>query len=725
MDPSEPKRRIFLSLTGDVMRFVAKVCHCLERQARVECYLYTEKHRTGNLEEQLMDEVRKSDYLVAFLTEESLRNRWQEKEISTWLGANKFWTTTTAIFNMGPVARRVPWTKLNELATDMVKDPEDIVECLRCSERVLQRFEIEYGPFDDLPTKIDASYEKEIIEHYRKEKGNAPTDRIQIGYPARWPKVVRFGRFDPEAIGNETVPNPLDEKLHGSFRAENLSILVDARQVDRTASGVAGTDFVAADLTLPEAGPREYIPRPPAELKIAILVSGGIAPGTNAVISAIVDRHEMYEKAYRVHEMGDANHRVHTFGYIEGFRALCERGDRYTILDGNEQKCALRRSVNRGGSELATARADQLLHDDPCEKQHLFRTMLQRLDNQGIDILYVIGGEGSMRAAHALWSVHQSEPRQNRLTVIGIPKTMDNDILWVWQSFGFLSAVEKARQDIIQLATEVKSNPRLGIVQLFGSSSGFVVSHAALGSNECDLALIPELRFSMVDVCRYMARRLQKRKIDENCPYGLVVMAETAIPEDFEEYINKDYVGLTDKERIALEEFKANGRRVIGQTPDKLRSASLKIVSQVLQNYIKVCMGMDRKEWNLDLKEKEKLQAGDPPYWYQYRVFTNEPRHLIRSMAPTVIDVALGIRLGTMAVDMAMAGYTDCMVSQWLTEYVAVPLKLVVLGRKRVPEGIFWRTVVTKTGQIELPELTRLYSDKSEDVAESSRERGA
>ena len=96
------------------------------------------------------------------------------------------------------------------------------------------------------------------------------------------------------------------------------------------------------------------------------------------------------------------------------------------------------------------------------------------------------------------------------------------------------------------------------------------------------------------------------------------------------------------------------------------------------------------------------------PYWESFRVVTNEPRHLIRSIEPSAIDVAYGARLGTMAVDAAMAGFTDCMVSQWLTEYVVVPLELVVLGRKRLPrEGIFWRTVVAQTGQIQThPRLT-------------------
>ena len=81
-------------------------------------------------------------------------------------------------------------------------------------------------------------------------------------------------------------------------------------------------------------------------------------------------------------------------------------------------------------------------------------------------------------------------------------------------------------------------------------------------------------------------------------------------------------------------------------------------------------------------------------------MFTSEPRHLIRSVPPGSSEVIFAERLGTLAVDNAMAGYTDFMISQWLTEYVLVPLELVGLGRKRIPkDGIFWKSVIAKTGQ--------------------------
>ena len=98
-------------------------------------------------------------------------------------------------------------------------------------------------------------------------------------------------------------------------------------------------------------------------------------------------------------------------------------------------------------------------------------------------------------------SVENNE-RAREIIISTIPKTMDNDILWAWQSFGFMSAVDKAKEFAIHLHTEAKSNPRLCVMQLFGSDSGFVVSHAALASNVCDLALIPEVEFDTETIFR-------------------------------------------------------------------------------------------------------------------------------------------------------------------------------------------------------------------------------
>jgi hypothetical protein len=161
-------------------------------------------------------------------------------------------------------------------------------------------------------------------------------------------------------------------------------------------------------------------------------------------------------------------------------------------------------------------------------------------------------------------------------------------------------------------------------------------------------------------------------------------MSETAVPTDYDEYLNVPRWELSGNEQEAVRSFVRGGRRLHGTTPDELRTGSLKIVAGGLEKLIQNDMGVGDSRWR------------------SYRVFTNEPRHLIRAIPPSVSDVIFGQRLGVLAVDNAMAGYTDFMISQWLTEYVLVPLELVVLGRKHLPtDGIFWKSVIANTGQPE------------------------
>ena len=308
---------------------------------------------------------------------------------------------------------------------------------------------------------------------------------------------------------------------------------------------------------------------------------------------------------------------------------------------------------------------------------------------------------------------------------------MDNDILWVWQSFGFLSAVEEAREIVERLHTEVHSNPRLGIIQFFGSGSGFVVSHAVLAAStgHATLALIPEIRFSVIGVACYLKQRLWESArpssadvsepaapIDPNIPHGLVVMSETAIPVDALEclglkkppsHLKTFYEAVSAKilpseaEKQAIFDFFDNGQRVQGQTSDALRSLGIRILLEAIPILIK------DQEINALISEKPGY---DEPDWTKLRMVRNEPRYLVRALEPSTTDIINGQRLGLLAVDAAMAGYTDCMVSQWLTEFTIVPLDLVVLGRKRIPpDGMFWKSVSAKTRQ-DTSDLVRPYS---------------
>ncbi len=537
---------------------------------------------------------------------------------------------------------------------------------LSCAMRIVALLGERWTPHLDIPDIYAFDYEKKIIEEYVDGNGRLSSKRVEEGCPEFWPTLQK----EPASR-----KNPL--KGIGAFRPETASIVVDTRSGWRQGADAKRKDILTTRFKLPEAGPREYLRYPltgSPHLNVGILVSGGIAPGINAVIDGIVNRHYGYWQAARDHR-NLQSYQLTIRGYTEGFRSLL-RADRFRPLNPADVK----RHAELGGSMLGTSRADELLDPIPQRRIDKFREMVQGLAHDGIEILYVIGGDGSLRAAHAISNL--ARELGHNISVVGIPKTTDNDILWVWQSFGFLSAVERARELILNLHTEVSSNPRLCVIQLFGSDSGFVVSLAALSSGVCDLALIPEDDFRMSRIAPYMRGILKDRHYNGN-PYGVIVMSETAIPLDADDYYDDPDVGLVLQERRAVEAFVANGRRIPGQTPDSLRSAGLKIVSKVLEKDIRT---------NL-LPES---------YWGQFRVSTNEPRHLLRSIRPSVSDLAFGERLGVLAVDNAMAGYHDFMVSQWVTEFVLVPLKLVTLGRKRVrKDGIFWKSVLASTGQPE------------------------
>ena len=513
---------------------------------------------------------------------------------------------------------------------------------------------------------------KKIVEEIKKDL----KEKLLNGLPPKWPKVKKMPDEDDTTYHNNTV----NKEILGEFRSYDAKVLAAALTSFHSNSGICK---YRDQLTFLEAGPREklFYPREGENLKVAILIAGGIAPGINSVINGIVQRHELYATGSR------NNYNVEIYGLQNGFYAF----DAYhsNLIRLNSESTS--KYANDSGSFIGTSRDDRLLPDSSYTKDQC-QVIMEQLLNDDINILYVIGGDGSMKAAHALWNYSKEmikEPRyrDHKISVIGIPKTMDNDILWVWQTFGFLSAVEKAREIIEQLSSEVTSNPRICLVQLFGSDSGFVVSHAVVASKStiCDVALIPEVHFTMRQLAEYIKEKIQYNRSKTRIPMSLVVMAETAIPDDALDYIENTKIGLSDDEKAAIKDFIEKKQLTsINKRNDYLRTAGLKIVSGML---------------------KELLPQRNNRFisWERLRYFTNEPRHILRAIRPSCSDTIMGNRLGTLAVDNALAGYSDFMISQWLTEYVLVPLKLVVLGKKRIPtNGIFWKSVTNKTGQPDL-----------------------
>jgi len=624
---AEIPMRIFLSYAFRHEKFVRQVNHYLAVQIGVETYCLSKDDRAGS-SDHVNDALAKSDAVVIFLGGEVGATQ-RHDALATADKSKRALVNLPGANDVGQ--RQLECSDLNQIR---VTDTDEAA-AERCARRLAKLLDIDWIPWDEIPESYLFDYEKHMIDAYAQDKALDPA------CPQKWPEVPR--EFEP------WTDNLVPEDDIGGYREEGSAILVDARAAKPDSSERRALTFL-------EAGPRRRLsfPRPGHKLTVGVLVSGGIAPGINAVIAGIVTRHALYEKA----QSGEP---PKVLGYLEGLKALLREGTTYKELHAENVSGV----AHEGGSILGTSRAEELLDSDPRLRESHVNTALARLRADRVDILYVIGGDGSMRAAHSLWKTAQV--RGMKLSVVAVPKTMDNDVLWVWQSFGFLSAVDRAREAIFHLSTEIHANPRVCVIQLFGSDSGFVVSHAALasGAGTCDVALIPEMPFSMEKVSQYMRKRLRDRyKPGEGGerPYGMIVMAETAIPTDVERYLNDHDVALSEDEKLAIRSFLGSDRRVRGQTPDELRTGGLKVVSRVLQR---------------DIRQNPHT------YWQSFRVFTNEPRHLLRAIPPSVSDVTFAERLGTLAVDNAMAGYTDFMVSQWLTEYVLVPLRLV---RQRVGE---------------------------------------
>jgi 6-phosphofructokinase 1 len=574
------------------------------------------------------------------------------------------------------------------------------------------------------------SYEKPIAKLYQQipkiiDSGEEDARElllkaIHTGIPLAWPGVElrtdlsvsipndRLERIGSVRIG-ETPLYPEDYCIPGchdmqksesrqspdTIEAENLpdspNTVVAAALSQYHSAENHSCCMVREHFTFLEAGPRsrvldvDSLTAAQHELNAGVVVSGGIAPGINAVIDGITRRHKLYGNTKGVK------------GYHTGFWGIANGTDADLLQKDTPAYATL------GGSLLRTFRLDRLL-EPSAEREECLKDMFRTLVHDKISFLYIIGGDGTMKAAHLL--SRYAKRHGHPLSIIGIPKTMDNDILWMWQSFGFATAVEKAREIINDLSTEVHSNPRICVLQLFGSSSGFVVSHAVLASRtgQCDIAIIPEASFTIEGLAKRLLKLCSQKDAPRPIPYGMIVMAEAAVPDDWETYIDKKEIGLSGtwetKENGRLEgekgaifkymQAREEAKLPQGQTPDELRSAGLKLVCEGVRLRLEELIA-DRK-------------GGQRPEIYLYaedmRVFSNEPRHILRATPPSSLDIITGQRLGALAVDNAMAGYTDFMISQWLTEYVMVPLRLASLGRKRIPKtGIFWKSVLAKTEQ--------------------------
>jgi len=459
--------------------------------------------------------------------------------------------------------------------------------------------------------------ERLILQNYLKEGRKFPTEIKRLFNPLYNNPVLEtdLGKY-----------RPFDRK---KVVTADLEVLQEFQELDQ---GIPG--FL-------EAGPREKIAfnipeRPDEALRIAVVTTGGLAPGLNSVVHSIVERHlNTYGKL--INRIGGV------WGFRESFKGLAGDTPNWIKLTSEMTEDWL----DKAGAELGAIRFRKL------HLKELSKKITDNLERWGFNILYVIGGDGSLTAAHEI------AKKAQKTIVVGIPKTMDNDILWVWQSFGFNTAVARAAAFINTMHAEVESTRRVCILELFGARSGFVAANASLASGHVDLVMIPEVfeklskkmaENSLKIYSDYLVKTIQRKS---EKPHAIIVIAEGVGEVLSEIGVNLD------------------GKPILQNTfPEQFK------------DYLKL--------YNI---ANEKVST-----------FTLQPRYYIRAIPANSHDHIYCKRLGALAVDNALAGYTDFMISQWLTEYVLVPLELVAGGQKHVPPGgIFWKQVVSNTGQPPLP----------------------
>ena len=366
------------------------------------------------------------------------------------------------------------------------------------------------------------------------------------------------------------------------------------------------------------AGPRRKIYFDPSKLKCGIVTCGGLCPGVNDVIRAIV------LCLYHHYDVESV------FGFRYGFEGLSPRY-RHKVLELSPREVS--DIHNRGGTILGSSRGPQ----DVSE-------IVDTLERMNVGILFAIGGDGTLRGAQAI--VSEIEKRGLKIAVIGIPKTIDNDISHIEMSFGFDTAVTETRSSIYSAHVEaLGARNGIGLVKLMGRHSGFIAAHAALANSDVNFCLVPEVPFTLEGFLKALENRLLTRN------HAVVVVAEGAGMDLMEKSNNRDASGNIRLSDIGI------------------------LLKTKINEYF--------REKSVDVT----LKYIDPSY-------------IIRSMPSNARDSAFCMLLGYNAVHAGMAGRTNMVVGNWRNEYTHVPIKLAVSRRKQLkPHDSIWNGVLAVTGQ--------------------------
>lgn len=383
-----------------------------------------------------------------------------------------------------------------------------------------------------------------------------------------------------------------------------------------------GPQAADTEFSFEKAGPRERIFFDPTTATAAFVTCGGLSPGLNNVIrSAFLELHLNYG-VQRV------------LGIREGYRGL----NPHVGLDPIPVTSRFVHDIhNLGGTVLGSSRGPQ----EPA-------LVVDFLEQRSIDMLFCIGGDGTQRGAHAI----QQEIQKRGLAkaVIGIPKTIDNDIPYVWMSFGYATAIEKAEEVLRGAHVEaLGARNGIGLVKLMGRGAGFIAAGAAVASQEANFVLVPEVKFPLEGEGGFLAV-LERRILERG--HALIVVAEGAGQHLFEQ-------------------------------DDLRRDASGNVRYEDIGTY---------------LRDRIKAHFGerDIPINLKYL----DPSYLIRSVPANAWDRILSDRMARSAVHAAMAGKTDVMIGYHHATLIHVPISTAVSQvRSMELTDDLWTAVLSTTGQ--------------------------
>jgi len=420
--------------------------------------------------------------------------------------------------------------------------------------------------------------------------------------------------FEIRRLGKPTVPSPITSAY---FMPDSRRVLYDP-YLRSDSPGTAGN----SPLSIEVAGPRKTIYFDPAQTKAAIVTCGGLSPGINDVIRAVVMG--LYYR-YGIREIA---------GIRYGFQGLVPTYGHEPLPLTPE---VVKDIHTLGGSILSSSRGSQDI-----------ATIVDTLCEMKVNIFFCVGGDGTMRAAERI--TEEITRRDVEMSVIGIPKTIDNDLNLIDKTFGFDTAISMVVNAIQCAHVEAKGAPMgIGLVKIMGRESGHIVLNATLAQNDVNFALIPEVPFDLEGergLLRVLETRLLERK------HAVILVAEGA------------------------------GQDLCAGSGPKETDASGNIRLKDIGIYLKTRIGEYFKERGLEIN----LKYIDPSY-------------TIRSVPANASDSIYCELLGQFAVHAGMAGKTDLVVGLFKGEYVHLPLKSVTSRKKVNTKGNLWMRVLEATGQ--------------------------